>query len=113
MQNTIKARGRRGRWLTVIATSASALLVVAASAWAASPPKAITSAPDLTLLTDSYALLSGTVQPNGTATSYWFEWGTSTTYGNVTPTTSAGNGTAAGCCPCAARAIRVAGRDRR
>ena len=39
--------------------------------------------------------LNGTVNPQGTATSYYFEYGTTTSYGTQTATTSAGAGTAA------------------
>jgi hypothetical protein len=37
--------------------------------------------------------LNGTVNPNGTSTQYYFQWGPTTSYGNVTPTQSAGSGT--------------------
>lgn len=39
------------------------------------------------------ATLNGSVNPNGTATSYWFEYGFSTAYGKSTPSGSAGSGT--------------------
>jgi len=48
-----------------------------------------------TSLTGSTANLNGTVDPNGQSTSYFFQYGTSTSYGATTPTTSAGSGTAA------------------
>ena len=38
---------------------------------------------------------TGTVNPNGVTTSWWFEFGTTTSYGSRTPTRSAGAGTAA------------------
>lgn len=38
--------------------------------------------------------MAGTVNPNGTATSYYFQYGSSTSYGSSTPATSAGSGTA-------------------
>ncbi|HEX6714526.1 MAG TPA: N-acetylmuramoyl-L-alanine amidase, partial [Thermoleophilaceae bacterium] len=41
------------------------------------------------------ATLNGSVNPNGSATSYWFQYGTTTTYGAATSTTTAGSGTAA------------------
>ncbi len=43
----------------------------------------------------SNATLSGTVNPQGFATSYHFEYGTTTAYGSVTPDAAAGNGLAA------------------
>jgi len=45
-----------------------------------------------TNVTTSSATLNGTVNPNGLTTNYYFQWGTSISYGNVTPTLSAGSG---------------------
>jgi len=42
-------------------------------------------------LTD--ALLNGTVNPLGLNTAAWFQWGTSTNYGNATPSQNIGNAT--------------------
>ena len=39
------------------------------------------------------ATLNGTVDPNGRATTWWFEYGTSTSYGSKTAAKNAGNGT--------------------
>lgn len=47
-----------------------------------------------TNITGSSATLNGTVNPNTLSTNYYFNWGTTTSYGNVTPTTSAGSGSA-------------------
>ncbi len=46
-----------------------------------------------TSITGSGATLNGTINANGLATTYHFEWGTTTGYGNNTTTTSAGSGT--------------------
>jgi hypothetical protein len=46
------------------------------------------------LVTDSTAVLRGRVTPNGLATTCWFEWGVSYTYGSSSPPQSAGSGTA-------------------
>ncbi|MHB1853952.1 MAG: G1 family glutamic endopeptidase [Acidimicrobiales bacterium] len=46
-----------------------------------------------TSITATSATLTGTVNPGGKATTYYFEYGTSTNYGFVTTTTSAGSGT--------------------
>jgi phosphodiesterase/alkaline phosphatase D-like protein len=46
-------------------------------------------------VTDSSARLNGSVNPNGQATSVYFEFGTSTSYGTKTPAASAGAGTSA------------------
>ncbi len=40
------------------------------------------------------AILAGHINPNGTQTTYWFEYGTSQNFGNVTAFGLAGNGTA-------------------
>jgi hypothetical protein len=39
--------------------------------------------------------LAGTVEPNGSDTSYYFEWGPSSAFGHTTPVTDAGAGTSA------------------
>ncbi|MBI5779171.1 MAG: hypothetical protein HZA49_06915 [Planctomycetes bacterium] len=44
-------------------------------------------------ITYNSAVLSGTVNPNGADTNYYFEWGTTITYGNTTALQNAGNGT--------------------
>ncbi len=46
-----------------------------------------------TSITATSATLTGTVNPGGSATTYYFEYGTSTDYVSVTGTTSAGSGT--------------------
>jgi hypothetical protein len=48
-----------------------------------------------TNITSAGATLNGTINPNGLASTYYFEWGTSTAYGNNTTSTSAGSGTSA------------------
>lgn len=57
-----------------------------------SNPKAVTQA--ATSVSSTAATLNGTVNPNGLTTDYYFKWGTSTSYGNVTITNSAGSGSA-------------------
>jgi hypothetical protein len=57
------------------------------------PPTATTGA--ASSVTESAALLAGSVNPNGNATSYWFEYGTEPFYGTQTPSTSAGSGSSA------------------
>ena len=44
-------------------------------------------------VTASSATLNGTVNPNGTSTTYYFQYGTTTSYGLTTKSTSAGSGT--------------------
>ena len=43
-------------------------------------------------VTQSAATLTGTVNPNGQSTDYWFEYGTTTSYGTQTSQQSAGSG---------------------
>jgi len=54
----------------------------------------VTTAP-ATSVTASGATLNGSVNPNGSATSYAFQWGPTSGYGHETPLTSAGAGTTA------------------
>jgi len=44
-------------------------------------------------ITSTSAMLTGTVNPNGLSTQTYFQWGTSTSYGNTTPSQSIGGGT--------------------
>src|SRR5207248_8764899 len=46
-------------------------------------------------ITQSAATIFGAVNPEGRATSAWFDHGTTTAYGSTTPVGSAGSGTAA------------------
>jgi molybdopterin-binding protein len=55
------------------------------------PPTVTTEA--ATSVSSSSATLNGTVNPNGSPTTGWFEWGTTASYGNMTPTFSGGSGT--------------------
>jgi hypothetical protein len=54
------------------------------------PPTAITQS--ATNITGTSATLNATVNPNGLETTVYFEWGTTTAYGNSTSSHSAGNG---------------------
>ncbi len=54
-------------------------------------PAAVTKA--ASAVSASSAKLNGTVNPNGQATTWYFDYGTTTTYGSSTPVTSAGSGT--------------------
>lgn len=89
----LRPSGWRLPALFVPVIAASALF--AATATAAPKAPTVTTLPiDTTLLSDTYALLSGVVNPNGTPTYYKFQYGTTTAYGSETPTTSASNGKA-------------------
>ena len=64
--------------LLVPAAVVSAVLVVAAVAVEASSPTVPTGSHSH--VTDSSAVLHGTVNPNGSATTYYFQWGLTTAY---------------------------------
>jgi hypothetical protein len=62
---------------------------------ASSTPAALPQATTLpaTNVTGTSAFLNGSVNPEGLATSWWFAWGITPQYGNVTATVPAGSGT--------------------
>jgi hypothetical protein len=68
-------------------------LLVPAAAVAAGPPSATTGS--ATSVTQAGATVTGTVDPQGMATTYRFEYGTSTSYGLQTAESDAGSGTGA------------------
>jgi hypothetical protein len=79
----------------VCAACASLALVISpggrtAAAAAAAPAVATGAA---TNVAQSSATLAGTVNPNGTDTSYYFQYGATTSYGSSTTSTDAGPGT--------------------
>jgi hypothetical protein len=77
---------------TVTAACATALACTGL-ALAASPPTATTTA--ATAITETTATLNGTVDPEGTDTSWYFEYGTTTAYGARTATQGPEKGNAA------------------
>jgi hypothetical protein len=74
-------------------TSTGADATFATPALGASAPSATTS--PASGVKSNAATLNGTVNPNGAATTWFFEYGTSTSYGTTTPVKNAGNGTKA------------------
>ena len=70
---------------------AAALAAVFALSAAAAPPTALTG--PVTTVGGTTATVTGTVNPGSAATDWWFEYGTSTSYGSKTATT-AGSGSA-------------------
>jgi Bacterial Ig-like domain (group 3)/FG-GAP-like repeat len=70
-------------------TASTTVSVVAAAV----PPVAVSGA--ASSITPSGASLAGTVNPNGVATAYVFEYGTSTSFGTITTPASAGSGSSA------------------
>jgi hypothetical protein len=60
---------------------------------AALPPAPTTTTGLPTFVSGTSARLNGSANPNGTSTTGWFEWGTTTSYGNTTSAQSLGSGT--------------------
>lgn len=81
-----------GRRLAIGFLALAIFAIAAASAAAATKPTAITG--PVTATASTSATVSGTVNPNGTATTWFFEYGKTTSYGSETTHTSAGSGTA-------------------
>lgn len=77
--------------LLVPAVVLSAVLVLTAVAVAASSPTVTTGTHSH--VTDTSAVLHGAVNPNGKATTYFFQWGLTTAYGVGSVAHSAGHGT--------------------
>jgi phosphodiesterase/alkaline phosphatase D-like protein len=75
------------------AVAAVAVPVGLATAQSGSPPT-VTSSP-ATSVSDTAATLNGSVNPNGSATNYAFQWGPTNGYGHETTLTSGGSGTTA------------------
>ena len=82
-------RKRPGGRLALLCTVTA--LAGAGAAAAATAPTASTG--PVTSVAPTTASLSGSVNPNGAATTWYVEYGTSTTYGTKTSSTSAGSGT--------------------
>lgn len=84
----------------VIATNATGTTVGAdrtftTTGTAPPPPPAPSATTGAAQVNGGSALLGGSVTPNGLATSYYFEFGTTANYGQQTPPQSAGSGTSA------------------
>jgi len=84
----------------VIATNASGTTVggdrtFTTTGTAPPPPPSPSASTGTAQVNGGSALLSGSVTPNGLATSYYFEFGTTADYGQQTPPQSAGSGTGA------------------
>jgi hypothetical protein len=76
-----------------IALALAVLAGTAATAAAASSPAVKTGS--ATNIKHTSAVLNGTVNPNGAATKYWFEWGLTTSYGSTSSMHSLSAGTTA------------------
>lgn len=79
----------------VVPASAVAVCALLAPAAAAAAEKPLATTGGAANLTPTSALVNGTVNPRGAATTYFFRYGTTRSYGAQTPTQSAGAGTSA------------------
>jgi hypothetical protein len=79
------------RWRVWFATGLALSLTIPAVALAATKPTATTGG--VAKVTPSTASLLGKVNPNGAATTYLFQYGTTTLYGGLTAEVAAGGGT--------------------
>ena len=86
------SRTRRGA-SAVLAALALALAVPAIAAAATKPGATTLGASKVTITT---ATLTGQVNPHGSPTTFYFQYGTTTAYGSRTPNVGVGAGTAAG-----------------
>lgn len=78
--------------MIVCASAALGLVGPVPAALGASEP--VVSTGTATAITSTSTTLNGTVNPEGQATSYYFQYGTTTSYGSETATAAAGSGTA-------------------
>jgi hypothetical protein len=72
-------------------TAITAAVAIAGPAWAVSTPAVSTSA--ATSVTQTTAVLNGKINPEGSATKYYFRWGPTTLYGATSGTHSLSAGT--------------------
>src|SRR5256885_1443570 len=86
-----KERNTPALLIGVVVAGLVLLSAVAGEAIAASAPTAITG--PVRAIGPTSATVTGTVNPNGQATSWYFEYGTTTGYGSKTATGNAGSGT--------------------
>lgn len=79
------------RRIQVVLTVVPAFGVLAAVALAAASPSVVTG--DARHISETSAVLRGTVNPNGSGTTYYFQWGLDANYGVQSKSVSAGSGT--------------------
>lgn len=82
---------RRTKLLGAASLVAVIASLLAATAWAGASPTVSTGA--ASSIKDSSAVLNGSVNPQGTSTTYYFEYGLTSTYSVTTQARSAGHGT--------------------
>jgi hypothetical protein len=90
---TTSGKARRGALsasLALIALGAVASAAPGTPTPKAKPKKVVVATGAATHVLNSSALLNASINPNGNQTSYYFQWGTTTSYGAQTPTVVVG-----------------------
>jgi hypothetical protein len=88
----MRDQGRKGLGgVGVLGVALLALLVPSTAV--AAPAKPTVTTGGVSNLAQTTVVVNGTVNPNGAATTYFFQYGTTTLYGAQTPGTGAGGGT--------------------
>src|SRR5436305_8373681 len=83
------------RFASAAATACAFLAVLAPAALAAlAAGEPVATTGNATAITPTSATINGTVNPEGQSTTYYFEYGTTTSYGSQTSMAGAGSGTA-------------------
>ncbi len=97
---TTSSKARRGALSAALALIALVAVPLASPAASSQQPKpkptnkkVVASTGAATHVLNSSALLNASINPNGNQTSYYFQWGATTSYGSQTPTVALGNGT--------------------
>jgi hypothetical protein len=80
------------RFASAVVTACTLLALLAPAALAAAEPVATTG--NAAAITPTSATINGTVNPEGQSTTYYFEYGTTTSYGSQSSMAGAGSGTA-------------------
>lgn len=88
---SLRSRIMLGASVVLATTAIATAAVLGATATAAPVAPSVTTGTATAVSTTAETLL-GTVNPSGTATRYYFEYGTTTAYGSTTPSQSAGSG---------------------
>src|SRR5258708_18725394 len=86
-------RNERRARLFAAAALATAMVVLSGAGTAAAASGPIVSVGVASGVSTNSATISGTVNPNGQAATWWIEYGTGTSYGSTTTSKSAGSGT--------------------
>ena len=87
---TVLFRSSRRLFAVAVCSVALAALLLETGAASANPDPPVATTGPATGISQTSATLTGTVDPNNEATTYYFEYGTTTSYGSTTPVTTVG-----------------------